>query len=126
MVKLDFKFNLLRARILGIGIGVLVVGHALLLQVLILNLDCNEELDAALMFLLVARDEGRLLARWVDAAGGLLPCILLLVEVVGGLLGDSSAAIVLWVSLLIKWFTLAGHFALFIGVGQVTCRLNLK
>lgn len=125
MVKLDFKFNLLGARILGIGIGVLA-GDALLLQVLILYLDSDEELDAALVFLLVARDEGRLLARWIDAAGGLRPCILLLVHVAGGLLGDSSAAIVLWVSLLIEWFALAGHFALFIGVGQVTCRLNLK
>ena len=126
MVKLNFKFNLLGAWILGVGIGVLV-GDALLLQVLILNFDCNEELDAALVLLLVAGDEGRLLARRVDAAGGLLSCILRSVGVVGGRLGSSGAAsIVLWVSLLIKWFTLAGHFALFIGVGQVTCRLNLK
>ena len=69
MVQLDFKFNLLCARILRIGVGVLV-GCALLLQMLIFDLDGHEKLDATLVLLLVAGDEGWLLARRVDISGG--------------------------------------------------------
>lgn len=69
MVQLYFKFNLLSARILRIGVGVLV-GCALLLQMLILDLDRHEKLDAALVLLLIAGDERWLLARRVDISGG--------------------------------------------------------
>ena len=44
--------------------GALVVGGALL-EVLVLNLDRDEELDAAVVLLLVAGHEGRLLTRRV-------------------------------------------------------------
>ena len=62
-------FNLLCAWILRISIGVLV-GCALLLQMLILDLDSDKKLDTTLVFLLVAGDEGWLLARRVDISGG--------------------------------------------------------
>ena len=82
VVELDFKFNLLGARILRIGIGVLA-GDTLLLQVLILDLDCHEKLDAALVLLLVARNERWLLAGGVDSSCGLWASGLLATCVVG-------------------------------------------
>ena len=64
-VEFDFKFNLLGRWILGVLVGVLV-RRVHLLQVLILNFDRNKELDALVVLVLVAGDEGRLLARWVE------------------------------------------------------------
>ena len=99
MVQLYFKFNLLSARILRIGIGVLV-GCALLLQMLILDLDRHKELDAALVLLLVAGDERWLLARRVDisrrGSGGIvrLPRLLVGSIVVHLLLDRRSSSIV--------------------------------
>ena len=86
MVKFYFKFYLLRARILRIGIGVLV-GDALLLQVLILDFNSHKELDATLVFLLVAWDKGWLLARRIRTASGRLTCGLLAIRVIDCRLG---------------------------------------
>ena len=117
MVKLNFKFNLLCARILRIGVGVLV-GDALLLQVLILNFDSHKELYATLVFLLVAGDEGRLLARRVDVTGSRLACLWLSFRVIGRLLrGGAGTSIDLCISLIKLFTAAAAYFALFIRVG---------
>ncbi len=64
LVELDFKLDLLGAGILVIGIAWLVV-RGLLLQVLILNFDGDEQLDALVVLVLVTRHKGRLLGRWI-------------------------------------------------------------
>lgn len=126
MVKLDFKFYLLGARILRIGIGVLA-RDALLLQVLIFDLHCNEQLDAALVFLLVAWHKGRLLAIRIDVSCGLGASSLLAAEVSGLRLRGGSVILSTLLELdALRGAWLFGDFALFIDVGEVSCRLNLK
>lgn len=121
MVELYFKFYLLSTRILRIAIGVLV-GCALLLKMLILNLHGDEELDAALVFLLVAGDEGGLWCRRVDASTTLWAGRLLgATWGIGLLLGGGGSSVILigcfWLS---TW--LLTYFALFV---KVCARLNI-
>lgn len=81
MLELDFKFDLLGAWILAllIGLGIrLLVTDVVGLQVLVLDLDRHEELDAAAVLRLVSGDEGRLLARRVDVTVCLLRRLTLL------------------------------------------------
>jgi len=68
-VELDFKFDLLGARILGIGDGVLV-GRVHLLKVLILDFNRHEQLDALVVLHLVPRHERGLLARLIEGLYG--------------------------------------------------------
>jgi len=124
VVELDFKFYLLGARILRIGIGVLA-RDTLLLKVLILDLYRHEKLDAALVLLLVAWNEGWLLACGVDGSCGLGASSLLATWVTGcNLRGTIVLGALLELDALCGTW-LVRYFALFIDVGEVSCRLNI-
>ena len=72
MVELDFKLDLLGARILVIcRVGGLVL-WCLLLQVLVLDLDCHEQLNSLMVLVLVSWHEGGLLGGRVRWPLGLL------------------------------------------------------
>ena len=121
MVELYFKFYLLSTRILRIAIGVLI-GCTLLLKMLILNLHGDEELDAALVLLLVAGDEGWLLCHRVGASTTLWAGRLLgATGGIGLLLGGAGSSVILIGCFLLSTWLLA-YFALFV---KVCARLNL-
>jgi len=95
--------------------------------VLILDLDRHEELDATLVLLLVAGDEGRLLAGRVDGAGRLRAGSRLGSTLVAG--GGCLWSAIILIALLelgaLNGMRLVGDFALFIDVGVVSSRLNI-
>ena len=102
--------------------------RCLLLQVLIFDLDCHEQLDSLMVLVLVSRHEGGLLGNRIRRPLGLLClgsttlCIvaLFLLEALVGV-----GSIVVFQIKPVCSAVLLGNFPLFVHIGEVTGQLNL-